>query len=149
MAAKGQAINVQYYAYNTSTGAYTTGDSANHTLRWVKDGSAAAPTNAASEIDATNTPGLYNVLLTSTEATCNEGMIAGKSSTSNVILIGIAYTFENEPTAAPGASGGLLISGTNTGTVTLGALTCTGSFTISDGLLVSRSSSNASAITAT
>ena len=55
----------------------------------------------------------------------------------------------NVAAATPGASGGILISGSNSGTTTFGAMTCTGSFTISDGLLVSRSSSNASAITAT
>jgi len=49
----------------------------------------------------------------------------------------------------PGGSGGLFISGSNTGTTTVGALTCTGSFTVSDGLLISRSTSNTSAITAT
>lgn len=53
------------------------------------------------------------------------------------------------PNAAAGASTGLLINGSNSGTVTLAALTVTGSFTISDGLLVARSSSNTSAITAT
>jgi hypothetical protein len=53
------------------------------------------------------------------------------------------------PNAAAGASGGLLISGSNSGTTTLGALTVTGSMTVSDGLLVSRSTSNTSAITAT
>jgi len=51
--------------------------------------------------------------------------------------------------AVPGASGGLLISGSNSGTTTLAALTITGSTTMSDGLLVSRSTSNVSAITAT
>lgn len=55
----------------------------------------------------------------------------------------------NVAAATPGASGGILISGSNSGTTTLGALTCTGSFTVSDGFLVSRSSPNASAITAT
>lgn len=55
----------------------------------------------------------------------------------------------NVAAATPGASGGILISGSNSGTTTFGALTCTGSFTVSDGLLVSRSSSNTSAITAT
>jgi hypothetical protein len=49
----------------------------------------------------------------------------------------------------PGAASGLLISGTNAGTTTFGAMTCTGSFTISDGLLISRSSANTSAFTAT
>lgn len=55
----------------------------------------------------------------------------------------------NVAAATPGASGGVLISGSNSGTTTLAALTCTGSLTISDGLLVSRSTSNTSAITAT
>ncbi len=55
----------------------------------------------------------------------------------------------NVAAATPGASGGLLISGANSGTTTLGALTCTGTFTISDGLVVTRSTSNASAISAT
>lgn len=55
----------------------------------------------------------------------------------------------NVAAATPGASGGMLISGTNSGTTTLGALTVTGSFTISDGLLISRSTSNTTAITAT
>lgn len=53
------------------------------------------------------------------------------------------------PNAVAGASGGVLISGSNAGTTTFGALTVTGSMTVSDGLLVSRSSANASAITAT
>ena len=50
---------------------------------------------------------------------------------------------------APGASGGHMISGTNAGTTTLGALTVTGTTTMSDGLVVNRSSSNTSAIVAT
>lgn len=53
------------------------------------------------------------------------------------------------PNAAAGASGGGIINGSNSGTVTLAALTVTGSLTVSDGLLISRSSSNTSAITAT
>jgi hypothetical protein len=55
----------------------------------------------------------------------------------------------NAAAATPGASGGILISGTNSGTTTLGALTVTGSFTLSDGLLVSRSTTNADAVTFT
>lgn len=55
----------------------------------------------------------------------------------------------NVAAATPGASGGILISGSNSGTTTLAALTVTGSTTMSDGLLIARSSSNTSAITAT
>lgn len=50
------------------------------------------------------------------------------------------------PAAAAGASGGLLISGSNSGTTTLGALTVTGTATISDGLVVNRSTSNSTAV---
>lgn len=53
------------------------------------------------------------------------------------------------PTVAAGASGGLLISGSNLGTTTFGALTVTGTATISDGLVINRSSSNTSAVTFT
>lgn len=58
-------------------------------------------------------------------------------------------TVNSIPGAVAGASGGLLISGSNVGTTTLGALTVTGSATISDGLLVSRSTLNTPAISAT
>ncbi len=53
------------------------------------------------------------------------------------------------PTAAPGVANGVLISGSNAGTTTLGALTVTGTTTMSDGLAVSRSTANSSAIAAT
>lgn len=53
------------------------------------------------------------------------------------------------PAAAAGASGGLLISGSNSGTTTLGALTVTGTATISDGLVINRSTSNSTAVAIT
>lgn len=53
------------------------------------------------------------------------------------------------PNAAAGASGGAIINGSNTGTVTLAALTVNGTTTISDGLVVARSTSNQPAATFT
>jgi len=53
------------------------------------------------------------------------------------------------PSATAGAAGGLLISGSNSGTTTLGALTVTGTTTMSDGLVVARSTVNQPAISAT
>src|SRR3990170_3386906 len=53
------------------------------------------------------------------------------------------------PSVTAGASGGLLISGSNSGTTTLGALTVTGTTTMSDGLVVARSTVNQPAILAT
>lgn len=55
----------------------------------------------------------------------------------------------NVAAATPGASGGILISGSNAGTTTLAALTCTGTFTISDGIVVTRSTSNSTAVSFT
>ena len=54
MATRGVQITVQFVAWDTANNAGKTGDSANFTLRWVKDGTSSAPTNTCSEVDATN-----------------------------------------------------------------------------------------------
>jgi hypothetical protein len=107
MASRGQSIVVTYVAWDTVNNVGKTGDVANHTLRWIKDGTAAAPTNAASEIDATNVPGVYKITLTTAECTCDSGTLAGKSSTANISIMPKDVTFEQLPTAAPGATNGL------------------------------------------
>ena len=107
MASRGQSITITYKAWNTGTQAFQTGDASNHTLRWIKDGTASAPTNSPSEVDSTNAPGIYKLVLTGTETTCNTGTLAGKSSTSNVKIFPVDIAFEQLPTAAPGASAGL------------------------------------------
>ena len=107
MASRGQSIVVTYVAWDTINNVGKTGDVANHTLRWIKDGTAAAPTNAASEIDATNVPGVYKITLTTAECTCDSGTLAGKSSTANISIMPKDVTFEQLPTAAPGATNGL------------------------------------------
>jgi len=61
----------------------------------------------------------------------------------------------NVAAATPGASGGVLISGSNSGTTTLGALTvtgattCTGNVSMAAGLNITQSSSNTSALVIT
>lgn len=96
---------VSYIAWNTSTNAYVTGDSANHTLYWTKDGTASVATNAAAEIDSTHLPGLYKCTMTATETDCIEGMLGGKSATSNVSLIPTMVAFDYLNTSAPAAAG--------------------------------------------
>src|SRR5271166_5891611 len=54
----------------------------------------------------------------------------------------------NVAAATPGASGGATICGSNAAT-TFATLTVTGNMTLSDGLIISRTTSNASAISAT
>lgn len=107
MPSRGQSITITYIAWDTNANVGKSGDVANHTLRWVKDGTAAAPTNAASEIDATNAPGAYRITLTSAECTCHTGVLVGKSSTANVSIIPASIAFEQLPTATPGASTGV------------------------------------------
>jgi trimeric autotransporter adhesin len=119
MPSRGQALTVSFVAWDNTANVGKTGDAANFTLKWVKDGTAATPTNIpATEVDAANAPGLYKIALTGTECTCDFGTLAGKSSTSGVSILPISVSFEQLPTAAPNANGGLPIlsvSGTTLG----------------------------------
>lgn len=94
MSSQGVATTAVYLAFNTSTGAYVTGDVSNHTLKLVKDGTEASPTNSPSEVDSTNAPGAYKLALTTAETSYGTVWIGGKSSTSSVIIIPITLTFE-------------------------------------------------------
>jgi len=108
MPSRGQTITITYAAIDTATNLGKTGDVGNHTLKWIKDGTAATPTNSASEVDSTNCPGVYKLTLTGTECTCDSGTLAGKSSTSGIAIIEKTVTFEQLPTAAAGAASGLV-----------------------------------------
>ena len=85
---------INYTAWNTATNAGQTGDAANHALRWIKDGIAAAPQYTPSEVDPVNAPGIYRILLSSTERVCDVGTLCGTSSTANVIIIPLTLTFD-------------------------------------------------------
>lgn len=114
MALYGQSMTISYIAWNTFLNRGATGDAANHTLRWVKDGTSSAPTNTPSEVDATNAPGVYKIVLTATETQALYGTLAGKSATADVSLMPVSVAFERLPNAAPGASGGLpTVDGSN------------------------------------
>lgn len=105
----GVQFTAYYYAYDTANDAYKTGDAANHSLQWTKDGTDAATTNSAAEVDATNSPGLYKVTITATEAQCLSGSLSGKSSTSDIVLVTKDYEFLRLPNVAPAAENGLPI----------------------------------------
>lgn len=107
MASRGQSLTVAYVAWDTAANAGKTGNVGSHTLVWLKDGVAATPSNSPLEVDATNAPGVYQILLTAAECSCNLGVLCGKSSVSGVVLIPVAVSFEQLPTAAPGANGGV------------------------------------------
>lgn len=136
MATRAVQQTITYMAYNTSTGAYQTGDAANHTLRWCKDGTSSATSNSPSEVDSTNAPGEYKITMTSTETDCLVGTLAGKSATANVILIPTQVAFVQVPNAVAGASGGLLIAGSNAATSFTGGITITQSTLNGHGLQI-------------
>jgi hypothetical protein len=126
MPSYGVGVTLQYTAWNTSTNAAQTGDASNHTLRWIKDGTEDTSTfPTATEIDATNCPGVYKATITAAQCQCQCGTLAGKSGTANVSIVPMTVTFENLPTAAPSAAGGLPTIGTGTGQISLasGAVT--------------------------
>jgi len=97
MAIKNQAITVQFTAWDTSNNVGKTGDEAQFTLKVVTDGTAATATNSPAEVDATNCPGLYKVVLTAAEMNGDFVTLAGKSSTGNISIIPIHMPTEREP----------------------------------------------------
>lgn len=107
MAIYGKEMTICYIAWDSSAGSYKTGDVANHTLRWIKNGVSSAPSNSPSEVDATNAPGTYKVTITATEAQTPFGVLAGKSSTANVVISPVSISFERTPDADPGSAGGI------------------------------------------
>lgn len=100
MALYGVSLTLTYIAWDTDNNIGKTGDASNHTLRWIKDGTASAPTNSPVEVDATNAPGIYKITLTTTETEATYGTLAGKSSSSNVSILPVSVAFEQVPTQA-------------------------------------------------
>ena len=157
-------------AYNTAgLTAYYTFAGANATATAITLATLAAVNSAYSsggfkEIDATNMPGVYRLDLPNAVIAASKGRsvvvyLQGATNMAPCVLEIELTAVDNQdavrmgmtalPNANAAASGGLIINGSNSGTVTLAALTVTGSLTVSDGLLVSRSTSNQSAIVAT
>jgi len=87
MAVKNKPITVTFSVVDVSTGLGKTGDAANLTIKLVRDGVVAAPTNTPAEVDATNAAGTYKIALTASEMNCDAIRVAGKSSTANVQVI--------------------------------------------------------------
>lgn len=130
-------------------------------------GTYAAPTATKCRfkpVDATNHPGVYELQL----ADARFAVASAKGLT--ITLLGVADMTQTDirvnltdadpydavrggmtalPNAAAAASGGLIINGANTGTVTLAALTCTGAFTISGGIAVTNSTGNGAGVVIT
>lgn len=125
MALYGIQFTITYVAWDNAASAGKTGDAGNHTLKWIKDGTAGTPANSPSEVDSTNCPGLYKLVLTAAEAQALFGTLAGKSSTGDVSIIPASVAFEKLPNAVAGEANGVFIAGTNAATTITTALTTT------------------------
>ncbi len=133
MPSYGQTVTLQYLAWDTMNNVGKTGDAANHALRWVHDGTEDTTTiPTASEVDAASCPGVYKATVTAAQAQCQVGTLAGRSSTAGIVILPITVTFENLPTAAPAAAGGLLTVGTGSGQISpsAGAVPVSGTVTV-------------------
>lgn len=94
MAIKNQSITITYSAWDTANNVGKTGDSANHTLRLVQDGTEATPANSPSEVDATNLPGVYKITLTAGEMNYSTVTLGGMSSTTGIVIIPVHIVTE-------------------------------------------------------
>ncbi len=94
MAIKSASLAVVYYAWDGGNSAGKTGDVANHTLKLIQDGAEAAFSTAASEVDATNCPGLYKTTLSALEMGYNCVTLHGVSSTADISLIPLSIITE-------------------------------------------------------
>jgi hypothetical protein len=113
---------VEFVAWDTSANTGKTGDAANITMRWVKDGtSSALTTTTVTEIDSVNAPGLYKVSLSATETDCLFGTLAGKSATANVSIMPVRVAFDYLPAVAVGATGGFATQVVRGGTAQAGS----------------------------
>ncbi len=94
MAKRGVEQPAYFVAWNVADNEPATGDAANITLAWVKDGVATAATNSVVEVSDTLADGLYCVWITAEEADCALGVLAGTSSTEGVRLFGVTMSFD-------------------------------------------------------
>ena len=115
MATRNVSMTVTFVAWDTSANTGKIDDQSNIAVKWIKDGTVETlDTNTVSEVDATNCPGVYKVTISTAEANCNIGTLAGKSTTSNIVVLPITIQFERLPDAAPAANGGLpTVDGSN------------------------------------
>jgi len=89
------AITVTYLAWDTGNSVGKTGDDGNHTLRLVADGTEDTPAATPAEVDSTNLPGVYKIVIASDENTGALMTLGGVSSTSDIVIQPISWTNES------------------------------------------------------
>jgi len=81
----GEPIVIPYYCWNKTNGDPVTGDVSNHTVRLIRDGVVATPTNSPEEVSDTQSPGWYRIAITASEMQVNTLGLEVRSSTANVL----------------------------------------------------------------
>jgi len=87
MAVSGVALTVEFGVWDVTNGTWKTGDQGNLTLRLVADGAAGTPAAAPAQVDATNKPGAYTIVLTGGENTGTDMSLGGKTATAGCVVI--------------------------------------------------------------
>lgn len=117
---------IAFFAFDVTTGLPKTGDAANLTgyvdIDW--GGVTVLADTTATEIDSTNAKGWYSFDLAQAESNGNTLVFSGKSSTANIVLVGVQIqTFPSAFGLVAGAANGLFIAGANAATSIATALT--------------------------
>jgi hypothetical protein len=95
MATRGIPLKQSFIAWDTANNIGKTGDAANITMQWIKDGILEAlDTPTVTEISDTLVPGLYSVDLSSAETDANNGTLGGASTTADVSIIPASIQFQ-------------------------------------------------------
>lgn len=107
------AAKLFYYAYDYSTSPPTpdTGSSGNHTIKLYHSGAVGSPSTPTSitEVDSTNAPGLYMATFAAA-INGDVGIVAGKSSNSDVRIVGV-QAFPEQITANNGITSAMMTDG--------------------------------------
>lgn len=114
MPSRGQSGIAVYMAWNTSTNVYAPGDTANHTIVFVKDGVFTTPANTATEVSGAGVIGAYQIAWSSSEGSCNTLWVGGRSSSANVAIIPITIAFANTPISGLATANVVQINGAAT-----------------------------------
>lgn len=89
---RGTSQTITYTAWNFSTNQGQIADAGNHLLRIVRDGVELLASGIPIEIDGSNTPGEYSLVLSTAEMDGRIITVIGKSNTPNVSIIPTTLT---------------------------------------------------------
>ena len=139
MPVRAQALTMHYFA--TDSDGPKTGDVGNHALRIIEDGVVGTIAASPAEIDATNAPGMYKVVISAAESTADVVPLCGKSSSSGVTIsqsswsnianVGAVNGNLNAAIAQAAGAGSMVVGELTAGSAT-GVLKGTGSMSTTD-----------------